>query len=776
MKSFSLIVYIILMFSFMPGLIPAQNPDTTGSYDRRQTYLEQILRWIPDERPGYGRVSYLDSTFGDWLERTGELPPDFSLMPSIPHLPDPLVLDEGGQNIQVTTPAQWSKKKEVMREQLQHYVTGTFPPPPENMESRLLSERMDGEVKIQMVELRFGPDHQAKLTLELMIPPGEGPFPVFMTQWNHRGWAQVAVRRGYIGCVYAGADTKDDTEDYSRIWAGQYDFTRLMRRAWGSFRAIDYLYTLPEVDRDKIALTGHSRNGKQSLMAAAFDERITAIIPSSGGTGAEVPWRYCAYQYDVEDIALLGPAQPSWLHPRLRFFIGREQKLPIDQNSFMALIAPRGLMLSTAVEEVASNPWGIEKAFLSARKVYRFLDAEDQIAIRYRHGLHGTQAEDIEAYIDFFDFVFDRTDIAPVQKYQYVPSWNSWKKKNPQEIDPMDYPVIRQKDPGSFSNLSDQERASLHASTREKIRWMLGEQPAGVSEPGPGTISGNPAGEEKYGSVIRRPTGTSFMERRAVSPYSGFGDYLYGYLYYPKDRAKDAAELPVVIYLHEYDYSKGFSSMSLNHSIHGYIQDLVRNGFAVFAFDMIGFGTRQQEGLHFYHRYPQWSKMGKMVTDVHGAVDALSNMEGIDPEKIYVMGYSLGGTVGLYATALDERIAGVVSVSGFTSMRNGNMHQQHIDDLTNQHLLIPGLGFFAGHTDRIPYDYDDVLASLGPRPSLIIAPRYDQSADVESIRILVRKARATDPESQIDLQIPEDYNRFSDEMRATVIDWLNVKK
>src|SRR5690606_7415036 len=117
------------------------------------------------------RVSYLDSTFGDWLERTGELPPDFSLMPSIPHLPDPLVLDEGGQNIQVTTPAQWSKKKEVMREQLQHYVTGTFPPPPENMESRLLSERMDGEVKIQMVELRFGPDHQAKLTLELMIPP-----------------------------------------------------------------------------------------------------------------------------------------------------------------------------------------------------------------------------------------------------------------------------------------------------------------------------------------------------------------------------------------------------------------------------------------------------------------------------------------------------------------------------------------------------------------------------------------------------------------------------
>src|SRR5690625_2162419 len=93
-----------------------------------------------------------------------------------------------------------------------------------------------------------------------MIPAGTGRFPVFMTRWNHREWAQIAVRRGYIGCVYAGADSRDDTEDYGRIWAGEYDFTRLMRRAYGSFRAIDYLYTLPEVDREKIAITGHSRN------------------------------------------------------------------------------------------------------------------------------------------------------------------------------------------------------------------------------------------------------------------------------------------------------------------------------------------------------------------------------------------------------------------------------------------------------------------------------------------------------------------------------------
>ena len=67
-----------------------------------------------------------------------------------------------------------------------------------------------------------------------------------------------------------------------------------MRRAYGASRAVDYLYTFPFVDKDKIGITGHSRNGKQSLIAAAFDERITACIPSSGGTGAEMPWRYCS--------------------------------------------------------------------------------------------------------------------------------------------------------------------------------------------------------------------------------------------------------------------------------------------------------------------------------------------------------------------------------------------------------------------------------------------------------------------------------------------------
>ena len=94
-----------------------------------------------------------------------------------------------------------------------------------------------------------------------------------------------------------------------------------------------------------------------------------------------------------------------------------------------------------------------------------------------------------------------------------------------------------------------------------------------------------------------------------------------------------------MIYLHEYDYSKGFNSY---HQIEAFFQSLADRGFAVFAYDMLGFGNRIEEGTRFYDRYPHWSKLGKMVVDVKAAVEALTNFDFIDRGHIFVAGYSLG--------------------------------------------------------------------------------------------------------------------------------------
>jgi dipeptidyl aminopeptidase/acylaminoacyl peptidase len=59
----------------------------------------------------------------------------------------------------------------------------------------------------------------------------------------------------------------------------------MARRAWGASRVLDYLETLDVIDQDKVALTGHSRNGKLSVIAGALDPRFDAIISSSSGAG-----------------------------------------------------------------------------------------------------------------------------------------------------------------------------------------------------------------------------------------------------------------------------------------------------------------------------------------------------------------------------------------------------------------------------------------------------------------------------------------------------------
>jgi hypothetical protein len=55
--------------------------------------------------------------------------------------------------------------------------------------------------------------------------------------------------------------------------------------------------------------------------------------------------------------------------------------------------------------------------------------------------------------------------------------------------------------------------------------------------------------------------------------------------------------------------------------------------------------------------------------------------------------------------------------------------------------LIPRLGFFLGQESRLPFDYDQVLALIAPRPVLLIAPTLDRYAPVEDVHREVEAPR-----------------------------------
>ncbi|MEO9003151.1 MAG: alpha/beta fold hydrolase, partial [Ginsengibacter sp.] len=682
----------------------------------------------------------------------------------------------GGRNTPVVSQQQWQQKRDWIRQQYEHWVSGSVPPPPKTFHVKVLNERMEEGVKLRLVELSFGPGHKAKMTVELMIPPSGKPLPVFMTQWNHRGWAQIAVRRGYMGCVYAGADSKDDTKNYNEIFAG-YDFATLMKRAWGASRVIDYLYQLPEVDTACIALTGHSRNGKQSLMAAAFDNRIKAVVSSCGGTGGESTFRWSDDRFTPGSFDRMVAYNPHWFSSRLPLFIGREQKLPADQNSLMSLIAPRGLMLVSAITEDEGNPWGVGQSYQSVKKVYHFQNADSNIAILLRHGRHQHAARDAENYLDFFDYIFKRSKVAPENELFYDFSFEKWTQQSGESINPMDFLVSKKETPGKFSAKSS---FSLQQdSIRQKIRWLLGDEPPGVHSGVPlsSFLKKNSTYPDDYlEEVIGEPAIPADIKKMTIGPYTPLGDDLWGNIYFPAGSViKDSVsrKLPLVIFLHKYSYATGYHREATS-----VIRHFTEKGFAVLALDMMGFGTRIEEALHFYDRYPHWSVMGKMVTDTRNVInDVCTRMPFIDSAKIYLAGYSLGGTVALFTAALDDRVKGTAVVSAFSSLRNDNIGTEGIRHYSELHGLIPRLGFFTGHEDRIPIDFDDVLSCIVPHPLLIIAPIQDRDHTITSLQKIIAPVSALYKQKQASDKItflqPDTFNQFPDSLQKEVTEWTD---
>ena len=767
-----------IAFLFVASLALA---DSNPVLERRKQYLETLQRILPRTTSTElsGRISAFDNSWEDWVRRTGELPPDFDSLPSSPGLPDPLVLHGGAARI--TTRPQWIEQCQWIRSQFEKWIYGRMPPAPDNLRALVTGSHREGRVTVRDVRLEFGPGHRASLRLQLYIPDGSGPMPVFLTdQPPNHGWIHTAIRRGYIACFYYATDAHygypDDSDKFIEVYP-DYDFACIARWAWAGMRAVDYLYTLPEVDKQKIGITGHSRNGKQALLAAAFDERIAAVVASSGTTGECLPWRYTTDIFAVGSIEGItgGPHNTHWFSPRLRFFTGRENKLPVDQNMLLSLVAPRGLMMYAGFAEHEGNPFGYEQAYRSAARVYQFLGHPEKIWLDLRPGEHNTTAADIENFINFFDTVFERKAYPRLETWTHGYTYEHWLRTSGQHIDPHRYPV---RTVGNFvlSDLAAWEKRK--PELKKDILWALGDEPPGLPFAGPRRIPQPPDNlwligrpENWLALLFRRPVTAPGMGWAAIP----FGDGLRADLYFPlgTDGRMKPGKLPVIVWLHSHSYATGYSRYAAPP-----FESLTRRGFAVLAFDQLGFGTRVLDARDFYEQYPQWSLMGKMVADTRAAIDAVSALDVIDADRIYAIGYGLGAKVGLLTAALDDRLKATAAVCGFDALRldspgkgtEGIRHYSHL------HGLIPRLGVFAGQESRLPFDYDEAVALTAPRAVLLVAPTLDRYAPVEDVRREVQAARNVyrlfDRGTALELQTPEDFNRFTRQRQEQVFDWI----
>jgi hypothetical protein len=94
--------------------------------------------------------------------------------------------------------------------------------------------------------------------------------------------------------------------------------------AWGYHRAVDFLITQSEVDKSKIAITGHSRGGKGGHLAGATDERIAITAPNNSGTGGAASFRF--QTAESESLRMITKSFPTWFTPRIQRVRGSRER------------------------------------------------------------------------------------------------------------------------------------------------------------------------------------------------------------------------------------------------------------------------------------------------------------------------------------------------------------------------------------------------------------------------------------------------------------------
>ncbi len=271
----------------------------------------------------------------------------------------------------------WLERRGELLRKIQAAM-GPFPLKPCPLFPRILQVLRRTGYRIEKLMFESRPD--VWVTASLYLPqPVRGRHPAVLGVHGHWPWARrdPVVQARCLGLVRFGfvvlaVDAFGAGERYTNPGRGTYHGalygstlwpvgnTLLGLQVYDNRRAVDYLYSRPEVDGGRLGITGASGGGNQSMYAGALDERFGAVVPvCSVGT----------YQAYLQAACCVCEVLPG----ALRF---------CEEGDVLALTAPRALMLTNATKDAFQ--FRVAQADLSvarARPVFELYEA----AAKVRH-------------------------------------------------------------------------------------------------------------------------------------------------------------------------------------------------------------------------------------------------------------------------------------------------------------------------------------------------------------------------------------------------------
>jgi hypothetical protein len=333
-----------------------------------------------------------------------------------PNLPDPLVLNNGKRVS--SAKMWWNQRRPEIVELFDREIYGRVPKnvPKVKWEVASTKDEMNGDVPVITKELighvdnSSDPDIIVDIRASLSTPANaKGPVPVIMEFGGNppgtgRGfggpgkaapkqpagptWQQQVLAKGWgYAEIYTSTIQADNGAGLTQgiiglVNKGQprqpEDWGALRAWAWGASRALDYFETDKAVDAKQVGLEGHSRYGKATVVAMAYDQRFAvAYVSSSGEGGAKVHRRNWGEL--VENVA--ATSEYHWMAGNFLKYAGPKNwnDLPVDSHELVAMCAPRPVFLSAGATN--GDGWvdakGTFLAGVGAGPVYKLLGKKD---------------------------------------------------------------------------------------------------------------------------------------------------------------------------------------------------------------------------------------------------------------------------------------------------------------------------------------------------------------------------------------------------------------
>jgi cephalosporin-C deacetylase-like acetyl esterase len=137
----------------------------------------------------------------------------------------------------------------------------------------------------------------------------------------------------------------------TRFWWQALGYTPAGVECWNGVRAIDYLVSRPDVDPERIAVTGISGGGAATFWIAAADERVKCAVPVSGMSDLESYVKNKVINGHCDCMFLVNTYQWEW-------------------TTIAALVAPRPLLFANSDKDPIFPMDGNRRIIDRLRKLY----------------------------------------------------------------------------------------------------------------------------------------------------------------------------------------------------------------------------------------------------------------------------------------------------------------------------------------------------------------------------------------------------------------------